>query len=140
MFKRVLLPLFVILSFSLNAFAGGSEMKPGKWAITTTTQVPMMGPMDHTMTSCFTKEDLKPQEMMKQENNDCKVKNMKTSGSAVSWEIVCNSQGGEFKGSASATSKPESLSGQMKMSMSVNGRTMNMETKWKGKYLGVCDK
>ncbi len=139
MFKHILISLLVVLTLSVNVQADTPEMKPGKWSITTTTTVPMMGPMDHTVTSCFTKEELQPQDMM-QQDGDCKLKNLKTSGSTVSWEIACNNQGGQFTGSASATTKSESLSGQMKMKMVMNGQTMNMETKWKGKYLGACDK
>ncbi len=140
MFKSALLSVVAILTLSANVFAGAPEMKPGKWSITTTTVVPMMGPMDHTTSSCLTKEDLQPQKMMKQENNDCKVKNMKVSGATTLWEVECNSQGGQFSGSASATSKPESISGQMKMKMIMSGQTIDMETKWKGKYIGACDK
>ena len=137
--KTILIMALGVLVLPPGAYAEEATMKAGKWSITTTTMVPMMGPMEHTMTSCFSETDLKPQKMMKQEG-DCHIDDMKTSGSTVTWGIACKNQGGEFKGSASATSAPESLSGQMKMTMTMNGQTMTMETKWKGKYLGACDK
>lgn len=140
MLKQSFILLLVFFGFVSQSYAESQEMKPGKWEMTTITEMPMMGPMTQTVTSCLTKEELQPQVMMQQEENGCTIKNMKNSGATMSWDIVCSGQSREFSGSATATTSAESVKGEIKMKMIMGGQTMNINTQWKGKYLGPCDK
>lgn len=139
MLKKTLIASLVIVLWPLHGQAAGSPMKPGKWSIDTSTTMPMMAqPMDFTVTQCITKSQLEPQDMVTDVKN-CTVSNTKVVGPTVSWDVVCSSGGGKFSGSGSVTSFAESYNGEMTMTMSMNGRTMTMQTRWKGKYLGACD-
>lgn len=139
MFRKTVIAILAVLLLPLNALAAGSPMKPGKWSIVTTTTMPMMPkPMDLTVTQCITKDQLEPRDMVA-DNKNCTISNIKVSGPTVSWDVVCNSGGGQFSGSGSVTSSEESYNGEMTMKMSMNGKVMNMQTQWKGKYLGACD-
>ena len=56
----------------------------------------------------------------------------------MKWKVSCASEGGEMLGEGNVTSKGDTLSGGMKMSMSFNGQSMDMQVDWLGKHIGSC--
>lgn len=128
--------LFLLLSLPLLA-AGQGPMKEGLWEITTTMDMPGM-PVKMpptTITHCYTKEELKDsQKVVPKQQENCKITDLKQSGSRTTWKTVCTgkkpSKGeGEivFKGGTS-------YEGSMKFST----EGMVMTSKYKARRIGDC--
>lgn len=140
MFKRIALfsLIFIsLLALSFSALAGGPNLKPGKWEITTETEMvgmPMkVPPVTHTQ--CITAEDLVPQS--EGESNECKVSDVNVSGDTVSWKIVCSGQGGAMEGTGKITYSGDRMEGTM--DMVIKGAGMNVKNKISGRRIGDCD-
>src|SRR5512146_2404759 len=77
--------------------AAAPAMKEGMWEITTTTVMPdmpfQMPPV--TVKHCYTREELKEQNYVPQQDDKCKVTESKLSGNKFTWKVVCT---GESKG------------------------------------------
>jgi hypothetical protein len=113
--------------------ASGLDMQEGMWEITS--QVKMQGMTVPAMTysQCITKEDAIPQNSSPQQNN-CKISDVKTVGSTVSWSIVCKEQTGDIKGNGSITYHGDRFEGQVTMEYA----GMVMVTEMNGKRVGPC--
>ncbi len=124
-----------IIALSAGAAWAGPQMNPGKWEITTKTEMAGMPAQSLTHTQCITNDDLVP--MSGDANNNCKVKNMKTSGNTVSWEMTCEGQGGGMDGTGEVTYTGDTMEG--KMEMKIRGMDMKVKNTLSGKRIGPCD-
>lgn len=126
--------LGVIVLISVWAWAG-PQMNPGKWEITTKTEMAGMPAQSITHTQCIKNDDLVP--MSNDANQNCQVKNIKTSGDTVSWEITCGGQGGQMDGTGEVTYNGDTMEG--KMEMTIKGMDTKVKNTLSGKRIGPCD-
>ncbi|HDP24790.1 MAG TPA: DUF3617 family protein [Deltaproteobacteria bacterium] len=127
---------FITLCLS-TAFAAGPNMNPGKWEITTQTEMagmPMSMPAV-THTQCITGDELIPQSQ--EANQECQVSDIKFSGDTVTWKIVCSGQNGRMEGTGSVTYRGDTMEGTM--DMIISGANMQVTNKISGKRIGNCD-
>jgi hypothetical protein len=136
MANRLVILIFLGLVFLCgSAVYAGSElnMQDGTWEITS--QVKMQGmtipPM--TFSQCITKENAVPQNTSPGQD-DCKVSDMKTVGSTVSWTMTCNEQAGNMKGKGKITYHGDRFEGEM----TTEHMGMVMVTEMSGKRTGPC--
>ncbi len=135
MIKTVCFSITMILSVSA-AFAG-PDMNPGRWRITTETEMAgmpvKMPPM--VTTQCLTHDDLVPQDP--KAGQECRITDVKVTGNKVSWAIFCKGQGGTMEGKGSVTYQGDEMNGSSMLEMKEVG--MKMSIKMKGKRIGDCD-
>lgn len=137
------MPLVVAaLSLAATAASAGSlKFKPGKWEMSTTVKSPML-PQAHTTTEkeCITPEEARDplKEMVTDEN--CEISDRSESGDALTWKMKCRGDGGQtMAGTGEIRTDGDAASGKMEVTMEMEGRSISMETNWKGKRLGDCD-
>jgi hypothetical protein len=121
--------IFVSVSFA------GSIFKEGLWEITSKMEIPGMPvPMPPiTYRQCMTNQNPVPNQS--QPGQECHMKNLKTKGNIVSWEMVCDSPQGEVKSSGKITYKGDRLDGVVMMDMPGQGQ---MKTTMTGRRIGKC--
>ncbi|MBN2332410.1 MAG: DUF3617 family protein [Deltaproteobacteria bacterium] len=129
-----------ILSFSLGAGSALAQpnLNPGKWEISTETEMTGMGNMKmqpQTHVQCLTEEDLVPQN--KEASNECQVSDIQQHGDTVSWKITCSGQGGQMIGTGQATYRGDTMSGTM--DMEISGTGMRVKNIFRGRRIGDCD-
>ena len=127
---------FGVILLSATISWAGPKINPGQWEITTKTDMAGLPSQSFTQKQCITEDDMVP--MASQDpNQDCQIKDMKTSGNTVSWEMVCSGQGGEMNGKGEVTYSGDTMKGKMDMTM----KAMNMKIKstFSGKRIGPCD-
>ena len=136
MFKKGCLILGILLIFVSVSFAG-SLFNEGLWEITSKMEIPGMPvPMPPiTYTQCMTNQDPVPNQS--DSGQECRMKNVKTKGHTVSWEMVCDSQQGEVKSSGKVTYKGERLDGVVMMDIPGQGK---MKMTMTGQRIGKCKK
>ncbi len=130
------IPVLSVAMFCGTAF-GGPNMKPGKWEITTETEMTGM-PMSIpalTHTQCLKEGDLVPQGNTTV--GDCAISDVKVSGDTVSWKLTCSGKNGPMKGAGKVTYKGDAMEGSMNMMM--EGAGMEIKNKLKGRRIGECD-
>ncbi|ABW68099.1 DUF3617 domain-containing protein [Desulfosudis oleivorans] len=132
---RTVMAMACVFILGAGLVWAGPNMKPGKWEITTTTEIPGMGPQAFTHAQCITEEDAVP--MDKEQSKDCEVREMKVSGNTVSWKIVCKGEGGTTEGSGKITYSGDTMNGTMETYVPENN--MRIKSTMKGKRLGACD-
>jgi len=88
---------------------------------------------------CISKDS--PVPMNAKEGDDCK-KNVKKSGSRISWTFECTSKSGDVtKGNGEINLSGNTYKGKMKMTISPkHGKKMTQSAKLEGKRLGDCKK
>jgi hypothetical protein len=124
--------MFVLL---LGIVWAEPNMNPGKWEITTKTEMAGMPAQSITHVQCIDKSDLVP--MSEDAGQQCKVTDIKTSGDTVSWKITCGGQGGGMTGTGTITYSGDSMSGSM--TMTISGTDMTVKNVITGKRIGDCD-
>ena len=135
MVKKLSMVIFlVIVSLSGVVYAGSElNMEDGMWEITS--QVKMQGmtipPM--TFSQCITKDNAVPQTNSPGQD-DCKVSDMKTIGSTVSWSVVCGEPSGNMKGMGKITYHGDRFEGEM----TTEQMGMVMVTEMSGRRTGPC--
>jgi hypothetical protein len=125
-----------------TAAAGGINMQPGLWEITTEVDMPGM-PMKmppQTIRHCYTEQELaEAQNTVPQGgNSDCKVTDYKLKGNTATWTIECTGQQA-MRGTGTMTTHPTSYTGSMKSVMQGPGGTMEMTNHWRAKRIGDCN-
>ena len=134
--KMTLCALFCSLLFPAVLPAAGSPMQEGLWEISTTVDMPGMPykARPTTITHCYTKEDLKSNNVVPQQKGDCKMTDLNYSGGRTTWKMVCTGKH-PGKGEGEITYKGSTAyEGKMKMAM----EGMEMTTKYKARRIGVC--
>ena len=136
MFKKGCLILGMLFIFVSVSFAG-SLVKEGLWEITSKMEIPGMPvPMPPiTYRQCMTNQNPVPNQS--QSGQECRMKNVKTKGNTVSWEMVCDSQQGEVKSSGKITYKNDRFNGVVMMDMPGQGQ---MKMTMTGRRIGKCNK
>lgn len=119
-----------------GAWAAGGET----WEVVTRTEMPGMAMPASTLTVCLAKDAEKdPQQLMKQ-SGDCEISNVKTSGNKTTWNMRCDQDGQQMKGSGEITHKSDSYQGVAHLSGINDGQPFNMTATYSGKRLGApCD-
>lgn len=109
-------------------------MKPGLWEVTTTVNMTGMPfqPQPTTIQHCYTEQEVKENPVPKE--NNCKMYDVKSSGSKTSWKVECTGEAAA-KGEGEITYKGDSAY-EGKSKMQTQGMTMSMT--YKAKRLGNC--
>lgn len=117
----------------------GLDFKPGKYEITVEVKMQGMpgGIPPQTMTQCLTEAD--PVPAGSADAQACKIKNMKTKGNTITYEMACKQQEMEVKSIGEMTYKGETFEGSSKMTMGPSAGGMTVTTMVKGKRIGKCD-
>ncbi len=119
------------------------ELEPGKWGITSSISSPMAPePTTEYVEDCIEQSDFDPiAEMMEQGMSSmCEITVNEDSASRLDADLSCDMQGaGTMAGKIQFTANERSAQGDMQMSMSFNGQSINMANSWKAEYLGACD-
>ena len=136
MCKKICLILGILFIFVSVSFAG-SLVKEGLWEITSKMEIPGMPvPIPPiTYRQCMTNQNPVPNQS--QSGQECRMKNVKTKGNTVSWEMVCDSQQGEVKSSGKITYKNDRFNGVVMMDMPGQGQ---MKMTMTGRRIGKCNK
>lgn len=137
MFYRILMVMAIALVFISTTHAGtGPNLRDGEWEITVSFDVPGM-PMQmppNTYTQCLSQKDPVPKS--EKPNQVCEIKDMKTKGNTVTWNVECTNRGGKMAGNGIVTYKGDKMEG--KMTMTMEGQTASMISHYKGVRLGEC--
>jgi len=137
--SRIAIALFA-LAFTSLAQAEDNPQKPGNWEVSMQMEIPGMPfkmPPIKTQV-CVTEEDLNDpaSAVPKDKNNkDCKVSDYKVDGNTVTWKMVCTGKT-KGEGEGEITYSEDAYEGSMRFKM----EDTEMNTKYKGKYLGACKK
>ena len=140
---RALLCAAMVLALSAGtALAGDSvNMKPGKWEISTTMQMPGMpagmSGMSMTHTQCLKGDDPIPEDPNPAQQGKCETQDVQVKGDTVSWKIVCNSDQGKMTSIGWITYKGTTFNGEVKAQ--IPGQNMEMTSVMKGRRIGECD-
>jgi len=142
---RKVVPFVALVCVTTAVFAQNT-LRPGKWEVTISMEMPGMpgGVPPMTNTQCITKEQAAdPQKALGQmpqrggPQNDCKV-DQKTVGNKMNFTMKCTTPT-EMSGTGEAIFGENSFEQTMKMTMSRGGQTMEMTTKSSGKRVGEGD-
>ncbi|MDO8438594.1 MAG: DUF3617 family protein [Nitrosomonadaceae bacterium] len=119
-----------------GAFSAAAYCAPGEWwEVSSKMEMPGMPFAMPATTSrvCVAKgsENVPPMQ-----DKECKMTNVKKSGSKTSWKVLCTSNGSVMNGTGEVTGNQDSYHGTMRISSTSNGETMNMTTAYKGKRVG----
>ena len=133
---KYLLASAITLSLG-TAFAAGPNMNPGKWEITTQTEMVGMAMSipSVTHTQCIKAQELIPQSQ--EASEACRVSDIKIDGDTVSWKIVCSGANGRMEGTGKVTYSGNTMEGTM--DMVISGAGMHVKNKISGKRIGDCD-
>ncbi len=155
----ILAALLGTAAFVVHAQAGldlKGKMKPGEYETTMKMEIPGLpaglGGGNHTYKKCFTKEELEkskgdPFRDPKSGKNDtsCEVKNMKSSGNTMSYDVDCPKEG--MSSTTTLAFSDNNVKGLTKMRMTgENTKDLppgmgNMQMQFESKYLGAnCSK
>ncbi len=130
-----LLAMIVCLTLLASLCWAGPQMKPGKWEITTKTEMAGMPAQSSTHVQCITGDDLVP--MDRNQGQQCQVTDVKTIGNTVSWKITCKGQGGEMTGTGEITYEGDHMQGSMEMT--IPGYGSQIKNTLSGHRIGPCD-
>ena len=137
MCKKICTMFLVIFFIFVSVSFAGSLFKEGLWEITSKMEIPgmpvPMPPIKYKQ--CMTNKNPVPNQS--QPGQECRMKNVKTKGNTVSWEMVCDSQQGEVKSSGKITYKGDRFDGVVMMDMPGQGE---MKMTMTGRRIGKCNK
>ncbi len=130
-----------LLALSASLVVGAAwadpEMNPGKWEITTKTEMAGMPSQTFTHTECLTDEDMVPKGH--DENQKCEITDVKTIGNTVLWKINCGKPGSpdHMEGTGQITYQGDTMQGFMEISLP--GYNAQMKSTLFGRRIGSCD-
>lgn len=138
--KRKVLLMVALAAFVSTASAEGIPVEPGLWSITTTMKIPMMPqPQTVTVEECFEDEVMDMDDMaMDDLDPNCTYDLGQVDGNSMRWNIDCPMEGGTSHAEWLATSGGDTVQGEGKLSISINGQNMEMTMNWTGKRIGEC--
>jgi len=136
--KPSVLLLACFLSLPSLALAAAGET----WEVTSKTEMAGMpyAMPETVITVCQPKGGAPdPQQMMQNEGN-CKVSDIKTSGNKVTWKVRCEGDGQKLSGGGEITHSQSSYQGSMHMNGTADGEKVDMKVSYRGKRIGAsCD-
>ncbi len=135
--KMFLIATVCFMAIFLGVAFAGPNMNPGKWEITTKTEMAgmpgMIPPVTHTQ--CLKGDVRVPQS--DEASKECKITDIKQNGDAISWKIVCSGKNGEMEGTGKVIYKGDTMTGEM--DMVIKGAGMHIKNTISGKRIGKCD-
>jgi len=134
--KIIFISLVASISLLIGYAWAGPQMNPGKWEITTKTEMAGMPPQSMTHTQCITNNDLVP--MSEDASRECQVTDIQTKGNTVSWKMTCGGQGGRMEGTGQITYNGDSMQGTMQMTIAPYGT--QVKNTISGRRIGDCDR
>jgi hypothetical protein len=112
------------------------------WEVTTKSEMAGMpyAMPETTLTVCQPKSgEPDPKQMMERDGN-CKVTDVKHSGSKTTWKMRCDGDGQKMSGSGEITHSKSSYQGTSRMSGTADGEKFDMTASYRGKRIGqACD-
>jgi len=140
MYRKACIVFAMLLIFTSVSFAGsGPIMKEGLWEITSKMEMqgmPMQMP-PITFTRCLTNQEPVPNQS--KPGQECRLKNIKTKGSTVTWDMVCDSHEGKVISSGKITYKGDRFDGVVTSNMEMPGQgPMQMKMLMSGRRIGKC--
>ncbi|MDD2929290.1 MAG: DUF3617 family protein [Sideroxydans sp.] len=112
------------------------------WEVTSKTEMAGMpyAMPETTMTVCQPKGGAPDPQQMMQDDSNCKVTNVKHSGSKTTWKVRCDGNGQKMSGGGEITHSKNSYQGSMQMSGTADGEKVDMNASYHGKRIGqTCD-
>lgn len=133
------LVLFVVGSLLMIGTAYSEQMRPGKWELTSTSEMSGM-PMQMkippiTFAMCIDKQI--PDKPPIAADKTCKFSNYKVTGDTASWKMECAGHG-KMMGEGSIQFKGDTYTGNSNLVMKMGGMSMQMKNTYSGKRLGDC--
>jgi hypothetical protein len=126
--------LFSLLS-AVTVTAGAFEIRKGQWQVLTEMRNPMSSPQFSTSTECITEGSFDPAQAMMQ-GGQCTITDRQDAADSITWKFRCGGDGmPESTGAGRFVSHGKTASGEMQMSMVLNGQTMTITNSWKGQHL-----
>ncbi|HSR35983.1 MAG TPA: DUF3617 family protein [Desulfurivibrionaceae bacterium] len=132
--KRITVALLAGVLLFATVAGAGQTMKPGLWEITSTMEMEGMPfqPPPQTVRHCYTEQEVRNEPVPRDEL--CKVIDLKTSGSKVTWKIECTGEAAG-KGEGELIHRGDSAY-EGRTRMQTQGTIMTM--RYKGNRLGDC--
>jgi len=137
--NRVILFALLCLTGLSAVFAQTPDIQEGLWEVSSEANIPGM-PMQMpavTMEQCFTKQSMKPENILQQ--NNCQMDTMDIQNNSARWSMTCQQDGMTMQGSGKIQYQKTSFSGVFDMTMSGAPQgAMSIQTKLTGHYIGKC--
>lgn len=133
--------VLLLLSGPLAAKADAIPVQPGLWEMTSTMNMPMMPqPNVSTRTECIAEEEISMEDVGGEDMGpECVFETTQADDSTMHWSFTCPLEGGGTShGEWQATSHGDRITGNGKVSMSLQGQAMEMTVSWEGKRVGDC--
>jgi len=129
------------LLLAIPGSAGAFEIRTGMWQVETEMRNPMSPqPEFNTSTECITEGSFDPARAMMQ-GGQCTITDKRSAADSISWKFTCGGDGmPQSSGTGKFVSRGKTASGEMQISMVLNGQTMTITSSWKGQHLtDKCD-
>ena len=138
--KLVLAVPLALLVLTLEATADAIPVEPGLWEMTSTISMPMMPqPRVNSVTECIEKNELSMEDVATDGMDpNCVFETGQVDGATMNWSFECPVEGGTSRGDWTATSHGDRVEGGGKLTMEMQGQTMEMTMSWTGKRIGAC--
>lgn len=124
------------LLLAVTGSAGAFEIRTGMWQVQTEMRNPMSPqPQFTTSSECITEGSFDPAQAMMQ-GGQCTITDRQDAADSITWKFKCGGDGmPESTGAGRFVSHGKTASGEMQMSMVLNGQTMTITNSWKGQHL-----
>ncbi|HKA42948.1 MAG TPA: DUF3617 family protein [Burkholderiales bacterium] len=142
--RLAVIALAATVALACHAQAAAPDMKEGLWELTAKSEIQGMpgGMPPTTMQRCVTKKDLEDPSKTApglQGDKRCKMTDYRLQGNTATWKLACEGENA-MTGSGTVTYAGTSYTGTQTMSMSVEGKALNMTLNFSGRHLGECTK
>ncbi len=137
----------VVLLWAVQGLAADKiNMKPGKWEITHSIQMPSMPAgmpagmqmPSTTITQCITGDEPIPKGPdAQQQGPDCEIQDMQIKDDTVTWKMVCDDENGKITSYGRIVYKGTTFEGEFKTKIPSEG--MEVTNKMTGRWIGPCD-
>ena len=110
------------------------------WDVTTKTDAAGGNFPEMVMTICLPPGGAKDPQQLLQQDNNCEVADLKTTGKKTTWKVRCGSGDNEMAGTGDLTYSTNSYQGVTKLAGKSGGEPVNMKMTYQGKRVGAaCD-
>lgn len=133
--------VLMVLSFVTFAAIAFAQLKDGLWEITTQVEIKGMQQQMPPTTSrqCITKSDPVPKNQDK--SFECKTTSQKVSGNTINYAVECKGKQRVMTATGQSTYTGTTMAGSTQTRFIMKGQPeMQMASRIKGRYLGVCQK
>ena len=124
--KVIILGMAISMILPAGFAWANPQMNPGKWEISTKTEMTGIPTQSITHTQCITNEDAVP--MSNDANRECQVTDIKVS---------CGGEDGKMNGTGSVTYSKDKMNGTMNMTILPHGT--KVRNTFSGRRIGICD-